>query len=292
MVSTSIPSMLITSDGGLIWHDQDWVMMFELVFVVWRVPIWIETNESCLPSSLNARDGCYLRRNILTIQKVNIYLLFSKASSAMTTTRSCTHIFTKLNSPCSIWTRCSHWFIDSTSHKKITLFIHSSLCSSVRLEFFIRWRMKLTQRTLFQCFDKSRSQPLTTQSKDKSTDLKLAESLLQLDVPLCKPPSPNAIEQPISHLSQADFLLPIHIRQLSDSPASNLAHPLKRRTLENDHTTASSSQEFFRICPSADLPTSNWPKIEVFHSVHLFPSDKAAPLPLCSLLLSLRLNVN
>ena len=121
--------------------------------------------------------------------------------------------------------------------------------------------MKLTQRTLFQCFDKSRSQLPTTQSKDKGANLKLTECLVQLDVPSCKPPSPNFVEQPISHLSQADFLLPIHIRQLSDSPLSNLAHPLKRRSLENDHPAASSSQEFFRICPSTDLPISNWPKI-------------------------------
>ncbi|CAF0829516.1 unnamed protein product [Adineta steineri] len=107
--------------------------------------------------------------------------------------------------------------------------------------------MKLTQKTLFQCFEKSRPQsPLLKSSQDS---------------PPCESQTKISSEQQQSSVRQPDFLLPIHIRQSNDS-LSNTNIPLLNERKYNDDKFLYSSQEFYRICPTVINNQIQLPKIE------------------------------
>ncbi len=119
--------------------------------------------------------------------------------------------------------------------------------------------MKLTQKTLFQCFEKSRPKsPVVHSSPSKKTKIliqKKSESLFEFPI--------NVIsEQQESQTPQPDFLLPIHIRQLKSSLNPPISPLFNERKLNNDNSICF-NQEFYRICPTIIHNQCHLPKLEV-----------------------------
>ncbi|CAF4894138.1 unnamed protein product, partial [Rotaria magnacalcarata] len=107
--------------------------------------------------------------------------------------------------------------------------------------------MKLTQKTLFQCFEKSRpSAPII----NSLPNFQPSESQIK-----------SSSEQHESNVRRLDFVLPIHIRQL-DNTLSNDSIPYLNERKFNDENLLDSSQEFYRICPTIVKNENPLPKLE------------------------------
>ncbi|CAF0847203.1 unnamed protein product [Rotaria sordida] len=107
--------------------------------------------------------------------------------------------------------------------------------------------MKLTQKTLFQCFEKSRpSSPII----NSPTIIHSCESQIKI-----------SSEQQKSDKHQSNCLLPIHIRQLNNSLYNDIIPCFNERKF-NDDNLSHSSQEFYRICPTIVNNQNHLPKIE------------------------------
>ncbi|CAF4354288.1 unnamed protein product, partial [Rotaria socialis] len=107
--------------------------------------------------------------------------------------------------------------------------------------------MKLTQKTLFQCFEKSRpSAPII----NSLPNIQPSQSQIK-----------SSSEQRESNVHRSDFVLPIHIRQL-DNTLSNDSIPYLNERKFNDENLLHSSQEFYRICPTIVKNENPLPKLE------------------------------
>ncbi|CAF3692369.1 unnamed protein product [Rotaria sp. Silwood1] len=101
--------------------------------------------------------------------------------------------------------------------------------------------MKLTQKTLFQCFEKSR--PTSPIVKSCESQIKISS------------------QQQESENHQSNFLLPIHIRQLYNSLNNDIIPCFNERKF-NDDNSSYSSQEFYRICPTNVNNQNHLPKLK------------------------------
>jgi len=126
--------------------------------------------------------------------------------------------------------------------------------------------MKLTQKTLFQCFEKSRPKsPVINSSPSKTIKIlfqKIIFPSLCLAIPSCESQIKPSSEQQESHIPQPDFLLPIHTRQLNNPLSTNITPSFNERKF-NDDQLFYSTQEFYRICPTIINNRIHSPKIEV-----------------------------
>ncbi|CAF2782624.1 unnamed protein product [Rotaria sp. Silwood2] len=107
--------------------------------------------------------------------------------------------------------------------------------------------MKLTQKTLLQCFEKSRPSSSIINS---SPIIHSCESQIK-----------TSCQHQESDNRQSDFVLPIHIRQLNNSLSNDIIPCFNERKF-NDDNSFCSSQEFYRICPTIVNNQNHLPKIE------------------------------
>ncbi|CAF1375268.1 unnamed protein product [Rotaria sordida] len=115
--------------------------------------------------------------------------------------------------------------------------------------------MKLTQKTIFQCFDKSQRQsPITLNDQDE-------------DIIECESEIKSSNDEQEIHLPQSDFLLPVHIRQEEKSSENNSIHLLNQWKLidSNDDISLNYFQNFYRICPTINNNETNLPKLQFTH---------------------------
>ena len=126
--------------------------------------------------------------------------------------------------------------------------------------------MKLTQKTLFQCFDKSQKQsPVIIDDTDED----IIECKLELK-PISLP------EEIPSHLP--DFLLPIHIRQEDKSPPNDIIPLLNQwKLIEfNDEISSDHLQNFSRLSSTINPQEIDSLKLQVIpipspeHQMELF----------------------
>ncbi|CAF1083083.1 unnamed protein product [Adineta ricciae] len=116
--------------------------------------------------------------------------------------------------------------------------------------------MKLTQKTIFQCFDKSQKQsPIVINEKD--------DDIIECDVEL----EPSlSIEQPES---QTDFLLPVHVRQDDTSSQDEIIPLISRWKVEevddDDSISLHHSNDFYRICPFNNPDQIASPRVQFKH---------------------------
>lgn len=130
--------------------------------------------------------------------------------------------------------------------------------------------MKLTQTTLFQCFDKSQRQsPIILDDKDpgKMFFKRIIISIkhLLLDIIECELEI-KAVSTPVECSSHpTDFLLPIHIRQGEKCLENEIIPRLKEWKFNESDDDVSSNylQNFYRICPTADPQTIHPSKLQV-----------------------------
>jgi hypothetical protein len=140
--------------------------------------------------------------------------------------------------------------------------------------------MKLTQKTIFQCFDKSQRQsPIILDDKDEGiikTSSKFETIYKQinllLDIIECELEIKPSIEQQEIHSHPPDFLLPIHIRQEDKSSQNDIIPLLNQWKLieSNDEILSDHLQNFDRICPTIKNNETNSPKIQVYHLIIIF----------------------
>ena len=128
--------------------------------------------------------------------------------------------------------------------------------------------MKLTQKTLFQCFDKSRpSSPVPNPSQGRTTAF-LVSSLDSCSRPTVTSSNAsqakNSDEQQEIHACHSNFLLPVHIRQLDGLSATERVPLLTTRRPIDDQRTYSFQQ--FTL-PTADIDRgfNHFPKMKVLH---------------------------
>ena len=128
--------------------------------------------------------------------------------------------------------------------------------------------MKLTQKTLFQCFDKSRpSSPVPNPSQGRTT------AFLVSSLDSCSRPTVTSLnasqakksdEQQEIHACHSNFLLPVHIRQLDGLSATERVPLLTTRRPIDDQRTYSFQQFTW---PTADIDRgfNHFPKMKVLH---------------------------
>ncbi|CAF3402597.1 unnamed protein product [Rotaria socialis] len=114
--------------------------------------------------------------------------------------------------------------------------------------------MKLTQKTLFQCFDKSERQS-TVNSNDSDED-----------IIECEPEIKLSDKRSNNHVPRSDFLIPVHVRQednlSKDECVSSLLNSWKLID-SNDDLLSKHSQDFYRMCPtSSNSNETNSPKLQ------------------------------
>ena len=141
--------------------------------------------------------------------------------------------------------------------------------------------MKLTQTTLFRCFEKSQRQsPIIIDEKEPGTIFTssfLEEkfhvcSHISLDIIECeleiKPASPTP-----SH--PVDFLLPIHIRQEGNCLQDEIIPRLKQWKFNDvdDDLSSNYLHTFHRIYPTVNQQKINSPKLQVFDGIVFFSSS-------------------
>lgn len=134
--------------------------------------------------------------------------------------------------------------------------------------------MKLTQTTLFQCFDKSQRQsPIILDEKDPGMNEEehFHKNIHLLDVIECEVERKAASNPVESSLQSTDFLLPVHIRQEEKCLENEIIPRLKgwKVNQSNDDLSSNYLQKFYRICPTGHSQTSNTPKLQVNPSIFL-----------------------
>ncbi len=140
--------------------------------------------------------------------------------------------------------------------------------------------MKLTQKTLFQCFDKSQRQsPIILDETDEGISFlkRLNDEFNDfsiLEIIECELPSSDPQE---SQSHQPDFLLPIHIRQEEKSLQNSILPLLNQWKLieSNDDLSSSHLENFYRICPTVNNPQINSPTLQVNYHISLFSSSRS-----------------
>ena len=141
--------------------------------------------------------------------------------------------------------------------------------------------MKLTQKTLFQCFDKSRRQSPSISDHDEIT---------LLDVIECKPEIKSPLKKRDVPVRQPDFLLPIHVRQDAGAPQNAIIPLLNQWQLiptDDDRPRLDHLGHFPRLPSVSHHDESTLPQVQVSSSclqtalVHpaLPFSSRASPRP-------------
>ncbi|CAF0829067.1 unnamed protein product [Adineta ricciae] len=97
--------------------------------------------------------------------------------------------------------------------------------------------MKLTQKTLFQCFQKTRPQSPIIDNSPPETN----SSNSQTKIPC---------EQLEIHTRQPDYIIPVHIRQSTSSSCIKTDSLLNDTITSDDDDVPYSTEEFYRICPT------------------------------------------
>lgn len=129
--------------------------------------------------------------------------------------------------------------------------------------------MKLTQKTIFQCFEKPRKATSVvnpTPSKIKFTlfIFKLKNFIL---LAVVVQPSDTEIktipQQNEPTIRQENFLLPIHIRQLENSSFNDSNSSLTERKFDESYSSWS-NPDFYRICPTIINNDNDLPHLQVF----------------------------
>ena len=141
--------------------------------------------------------------------------------------------------------------------KNQRLTLRLSFISSIIVSISYFFIMKLTQRTLFQCFDRSR-RPIVTLSEDDPEGRAIVNlskfHFVLIDIIECEPEKEKEIssEPETNQTTVVDYLLPIHVRQ-SEEPSVNRIIPLMNQWnfIESNDTEPSTNilSEFYRICP-------------------------------------------
>ncbi|UJR15561.1 hypothetical protein I4U23_002500 [Adineta vaga] len=119
--------------------------------------------------------------------------------------------------------------------------------------------MKLTQKTIFQCFDKSQRQlPILINEEGEEED----------DIVECDLETQSSTEQLESEPRQPDFLEPIHVRQEGNKSSQDAIIPLFNQwkvTESDDDLRCGHLGDFYRICPSKNHNEIVSQKVQLKH---------------------------
>ena len=114
--------------------------------------------------------------------------------------------------------------------------------------------MKLTQKTLFQCFKKTRPQSPIINNSSTGTSMNLGwiyrRSLYNLETNSTSSQTKIPCEQLEIHARQPDYIIPVHIRQSTGSSCIKTDSLLNDTITSDDDDVPHSTEEFYRICPT------------------------------------------